>query len=84
MKLATFARLVTWLVRTVTGLNEFILLPETIRFVVPCNFVFETRMFHLEFENVVEVEVRWLELNLAQDGLIVLLDLLELIHSLFS
>ena len=84
MKLATFARLVTWLVRTVTGLNEFIFLPETIRFVVPCNFIFEARMFHFEFENVVEVEVRWLELNLVQDGLIILLDLLELIHSLFS
>ena len=64
------------------GLNELILLPETIRFVVPSNFVFEARMLHLEFEHVVKIEVRWLELNLAQDGLIVFLDLLQLINSL--
>ena len=83
-KLATLARLVAWLVLAVAGLNEFILLPETIRFVVPCNFVFEARMLHLEFEDVVKVEVRWLELDLAQDGLIVFLDLLQLIHSLLS
>lgn len=64
-KLATLARLVTRLVLAVASLNEFILLPETIRFVVPSNFVFEARMLHLEFEHVVKVEVRWLELNLA-------------------
>ena len=84
MKLATLARLVTRLVLAVAGLNKLILLPETIRFVVPSNFVFEARMLHLEFEDVVKVEVRWLELDLAQDGLIVFLDLLQLIHSLLS
>ena len=78
-KLAPLARLVTGLVRAVTGLNELILLPETISFVVTCNFVFEARMFDLEFENVVEVKVRWLELNIAQDGFNVFLDLLQLI-----
>ena len=44
-------------------------------------------MLSLELENVVQVEVRWLELNLAQNGLIVpLLDLLELLlrHSLLG
>ena len=78
-KLAPLARLVTGLVRAVTGLNELILLPETISFVVTCNFVFEACMFDLEFENVVEVKVRWLELNIAQDGFNVFLDLLQLI-----
>ena len=39
-------------------------------------------MLHLKFEHVVKIEVRWLELNLAQDGLIVLFDLLQLIDSL--
>ena len=39
-------------------------------------------MLHLKLEHVVKIEVRWLELNLAQDGLIVLFDLLQLIDSL--
>ena len=39
-------------------------------------------MLHLKFEHVVKIEVRWLELNLAQDGFIVLFDLLQLIDSL--
>ena len=64
-KFATFSGLITWFVLTMAALNESILFPKTVGFVVPSNFVFQASMLHLEFEDVVQVEVRWLELYLA-------------------
>ena len=62
-----------------TVLNELVILPEATRFVVAGDLIASTRVLDLKLHNVVEVEVRWLELDLTENRLS-FLDLFKFIH----